>query len=182
MLGFHYASLFVVGTWLPFLVFHYQRHEVITPLHVLVTLFNSINLLICLWELSLYFHQNHIQQTFAKLKKRYRSDVPYAEALFSEVSLSKALTLKHWGIIWAVYSFLDPSYSDEVTFGFWIDTGNGISMLVPSILMTVGLTWDIASARALGVLCMLANYQMMYGTIVYFAGYFHNLRYKGSKT
>ena len=90
MLGFHYTSIFVVGTWAPLAVAHVQRYGSISLRQLMITLFNSINLMICLWELCLYFHQKHIQQTFANLKKKYAlRDVPYTEALFSEVPLSK---------------------------------------------------------------------------------------------
>ena len=35
-------------------------------------------------------------------------------------------------------SLLDPSYVSSTSFGFWIDTGNGITTLVPTLLLSYG--------------------------------------------
>jgi hypothetical protein len=39
-----------------------------------------------------------------------------------------------------------------------------------------GVTWDVPglSARALGVIGIMVNYQMLYGTILYFSNYCYN--------
>ena len=52
--------------------------------------------------------------------------------LFRGISLSEALSLKTWASIWSTYAMIDPSYADTRSFGFWIDTGNGISTLIPT--------------------------------------------------
>jgi len=41
-------------------------------------------------------------------------------------------------ILWSTYSLLDPSYVSTTSFGFWIDTGNGITTLVPTLLLSYG--------------------------------------------
>ena len=43
---------------------------------------------------------------------------------------------------------------------------------------SVGMTWTVLPARALGVIGMLVHYQELYGTVIYFSTYFYNGRYK----
>ena len=55
----------------------------------------------------------------------------------------------------------------QTSFGFWIDTGNGVVTMIPTALLSYGATWDVpgVSARALGVVGLVFNYQMLYGTV-----------------
>ena len=55
MLAFFYVSAFVVGAWAPFVWAHREVHGAVNPAHVALTLFNAVNLLICLWAVS-YTH------------------------------------------------------------------------------------------------------------------------------
>lgn len=57
--------------------------------------------------------------------------------------------------------------------------GNGLSMILPSLLCLVALTFDVLSAQVLGVLLIVIHYQMWYGTLVYFGSYVFNRRYAG---
>eukprot|EP00218_Dolichomastix_sp_CCMP3274_P014879 CAMPEP_0170136450 /NCGR_PEP_ID=MMETSP0033_2-20121228/3306_1 /TAXON_ID=195969 /ORGANISM="Dolichomastix tenuilepis, Strain CCMP3274" /LENGTH=211 /DNA_ID=CAMNT_0010372163 /DNA_START=84 /DNA_END=716 /DNA_ORIENTATION=+ len=179
MLAFVYVSAFVVALWAPFVGVHAAEHGRMSLTHASLVLFNAINILICLWEQSLFLNRAHIKAEYAKLKKRWGKRLPQPMCLFEHVSLREALTLKYWGIIWSTYSILDPSYSDQTTFGFWIDTGNGVSALLPSLVLTYAWTWEALPARAIGALGLVANWQMLYGTLVYFASYACNARYKG---
>jgi hypothetical protein len=50
MIAFAYTCLFVVGAWAPFVCMHWRVHGVVRPLHAVLTLFNAVNLMICLWR------------------------------------------------------------------------------------------------------------------------------------
>ena len=72
--AFTYVTAFVLLFWLPFVKVHYDLyHDVnekrINFTHALLTLFNAVNVLICIWEMSLFVHQNEVQKTYRKLKK-----------------------------------------------------------------------------------------------------------------
>jgi hypothetical protein len=183
MLAFVYTAVFVVGLWLPFVWQHRALHGGVNGAQAAVSLFNAINAMICLWEMALYFHRHKVKATYQALKRKWGRSLPSPMCLFEHVSLRDALTLEHWHVIWATYCILDPSYADCKSFGFWIDTGNGLSMLGPTLLLSAGMTFDVSgllSPRALGLLGFVANYQMLYGTVIYFSSYFHNERFKGS--
>ena len=77
------------------------------------------------------------------------------------------------------------SYADSKSFGFWIDVGNGHFFLLPSYLLSLGITWDGVidylglSPRNQALIGIVSNYVMMHGTFLYFASYLYNRRYDG---
>lgn len=174
-----YVTAFVVAAFGAQVFVHASEHGAVVPAQAAAALFVAINALICVWEVSLFVHRAEVRRQYAALRRRYKRRLPPGVALFDTVTLSQALSLKHWAVIWSTYSLLDDSYSDPKSFGFWIDTGNGISMLVPTVLLGVGMTYDVLPARALGALGLVANWQMLYGTVLYFSQYCLNERYKG---
>jgi|TARA_B100001540_G_C15547247_1_gene524178 hypothetical protein len=186
MLAFFYASAFVLLFWAPFVYYHREVHGVVNPTHCALTLFNAVNVLICLWEHALFLHRDRIRKHHAALKKRHGDrTLPSPLCLFERITPRQALSYEYWSVIWSTYSLLDPSYANQTSFGFWIDTGNGVVTLAPTLLLSVGATWDLAnysplglSNRALGVLGVVINYQMLYGTVLYFGNYCLNAYYR----
>lgn len=92
--------------------------------------------------------------------------------------MSEAFTLKYWANVWLFYCLFDSSYAEDKSYGFWIDSGNGFSTLVPSVLFIVGLSVDILSPINLGLLGMIMFYQEFYGTVLYFWSYCYQQRYR----
>jgi TRAP-type C4-dicarboxylate transport system permease large subunit len=86
--------------------------------------------------------------------------------------------------MWSTYSLYDPSYQNHESFGFFIDFGNGLSTIPPSILMNFAMVLSNTSSAFLSPLfvgCVgLAMYwQVMYGTIIYVLSFVYNRRYEG---
>jgi len=97
------------------------------------------------------------------------------------------LSLEYWSIVFAQYASLDPSYVEHNSWSFWVDCGNGFTTLAPTLALSVGITrWPAiepiisASPRMLGLLAVVVNYQMAYGTVLYFANYAYNGYYRGA--
>jgi len=189
MLAFVYVSAFVVAAWLPFVWFHHAHHGVVNPAHVTLTLFNAVNLLICVWEHALFLYRAEILREHKKLKVKHcakgKRALPSPLCLFENITLRQALSHKHWSVIWSQYSLLDPSYADPKSFGFWIDTGNGIVTLPATLLLSYHPTFYDADVslwqpRTVGVIGMIFNYQMLYGTVLYFASYRLNRYHEGA--
>ena len=191
--AFTYVTAFVLLFWLPFVKVHYDLyHDVnekrINFTHALLTLFNAVNVLICIWEMSLFVYQNEVQKTYRKLKKEVEKrrggggDLPTPLCLFEKITLREALSLKHWHVIWSTYALLDPSYVQTQSWGFWVDTGNGFVTIAPTTAMTVGATYDLSrfgvSPLAYGLIGLIFNYQMMYGTVIYFSNYTYQRYYE----
>jgi hypothetical protein len=147
MLAFFYVSAFVVGAWAPFVWAHREVHGAVNPAHVALTLFNAVNLLICLWEHALFLHRGKIRREHARLKRKHGDRaLPKPLCLFEDISLAQALSYEHWSIIWSQYSLLDPSYADQRSFGFWVDSGNGLVTLPATLLLSHAATYAGTSA------------------------------------
>eukprot|EP00197_Chlamydomonas_leiostraca_P009167 CAMPEP_0202876214 /NCGR_PEP_ID=MMETSP1391-20130828/28660_1 /ASSEMBLY_ACC=CAM_ASM_000867 /TAXON_ID=1034604 /ORGANISM="Chlamydomonas leiostraca, Strain SAG 11-49" /LENGTH=180 /DNA_ID=CAMNT_0049558013 /DNA_START=33 /DNA_END=575 /DNA_ORIENTATION=+ len=135
--------------------------------------------MICLWEMSLFFHRKLIRSQYLSMKRKYEGKLPSPMFMFEHVSFLEALTLKHWAKVWSTYSLMDPSYSELNSFGFAIDCGNAFTAIIPSILLALSCTWDIMPAKTMGLVGIISNYQMLYGTVLYFFSYVINERWKG---
>jgi hypothetical protein len=177
MLAFVYVASFVVGAWAPFVWAHREVHGVVNPAHLALTLFNAVNVLICVWEHALFLHRGKIKREHARLKRKHGDRaLPKPLCLFEHVSLSRALSYEHWSVIWSQYALLDPSYADQRSFGFWIDYGNGVVTLPATLLLSHAATYAgknayFLSTEAVAVVGIVVNYQMLYGTVLYFCNY-----------
>ena len=180
MLAFFYVSAFVVGAWAPFVWAHREVHGAVNPAHVALTLFNAVNALICLWEHALFLHRGKIKREHARLKRKHGDRaLPKPLCLFEDVSPRQALSYAHWSVIWSQYALLDPSYADQRSFGFWVDSGNGVVTLPATLLLSHAATYAgddrgdgyVLSTKAVAVLGIVFNYQMLYGTVLYFCNY-----------
>lgn len=179
MQSFHYVVLFVVATTGPSVWLHIKEHNVLSWMHIGLSLFHCINIMICMWEWSLFFYRHLVRSHYVSMKSKYGGKLPSPMFMFENVSLKDALSLKHWSKVWSTYSLMDPSYSEINSFGFAIDVGNGFSAIIPSVLFLLCLTWNIMSPMTIGIIALMSNYQMFYGTVMYFFSYVVNERWKG---
>ena len=90
--------------------------------------------------------------------------LPSPLCLFEDISLSQALSLKYWSIIFAQYASLDPSYVQHTSWSFWIDVGNGFTTLIPTVALSIAVTGfpvvpliASISPRTLGVVTVVMN-------------------------
>ena len=95
------------------------------------------------------------------------------------MTLRNVLSPTLWAHVWSTYSIWDNSYADRRSFGFFADVGNGISTLLPSFVLMVGMTMPILPPRVLGVIGLVFFYQFFYQTSLYFFAYMFNKRYQG---
>lgn len=131
------------------------------------------------WEIGLFFTADAIRDEYLESKDRFagrpmdRMDEVFAQ----RIPLSKLFSFSSWTGIWSSYALFDPGYSRKGSIGF--DVGNGFSTLLPAVLFAAGMTFDLVSARVLGVVGIALFWQMFYGTVVYFFQFFHNGRHIG---
>eukprot|EP00039_Didymoeca_costata_P004811 m.76298 g.76298 ORF g.76298 m.76298 type:complete len:222 (+) comp12550_c0_seq2:311-976(+) len=177
--GIAYCTAFIALPLLASIGFHCTLHS-FNLIHAGLALFQLINILICIWEQALFFEQAKVQREHAGFQKKYgnKGVLPNPIILFRNMSLSEALTFNTWTEIWSTYAQIDESYVDEKSFGFWIDTGNGLTTIIPSILFGVGMTWDILSPKLFATVGIVTHYQELYGTVLYFSSFFYNGRHK----
>jgi hypothetical protein len=169
-----------VGTAVPIALHHHawgwNVHE------AALAFFLWLNVIIACWELCLFARIGAIEAEHDALRAKYPQgrELDAVGAFFGDrVAPGEVLSPRTWSRVWATYALFDPSYADRRSFGFAIDVGNGVTTLVPGLLFLYGMTYDLVPARALGIVGLLACYQMFYGTVVYFFTFVFNKRYRG---
>lgn len=160
------------------LAWHYRTHGLFNATHALLAVFLTINAWICICELALLCYPEHIQRESAGFIAKYGDSKLPPVFLFLGVRVRDVLSLKYWSVMWSTYASLDASYVDTATFGYCVDTCNGMSTLLPTVVFALGMTsHTLLSARVLGMLGLISFYQELYGTVVYFFQFFFNRRH-----
>jgi len=116
----------LIGTALP-IYLHVEQHGRLNIVQAILSFFLSLNILICLWEISLGLNITLIKKDFESLKKKYKHDNwgAVVDLFLEPLTFSKLFSLRFWSKIWSTYSLYDPSYSNRESFGFFVDVGNG---------------------------------------------------------
>jgi hypothetical protein len=170
----------VVGTVAPVLL-HHEVHGVWSVHQMALAFFLWLNFIIALWEICLFLRIDRIEADYARFAKQYAGrPLDRVKDFFgAKISLAQIFSPTTWSEIWSSYALFDPAYADRKSFGFWIDTGNGFTTSIVSLLCLYGMTLHELPARAFGLVLLIACYQMGYGALVYFSSYVFNERYVG---
>ena len=163
------ALLLAVGLGTRYLV-HGDFHVV----HGLLSLFFSLNLVICYWEACLFLRRDRIA-TRAEYWRRWQSETgrtPAIQFLFARVPLRRALSPTVWADVWATYSLFDGSFADRRTFGFSADVANGFVTPVPTLVLYATYTTGFLPAVVAGILGVMLSWQWVYVTSVYWVSFF----------
>jgi len=158
---------------------HYAIHGVVNGWQVALAFFLAINLLICVWEISLFFRIADIERWFHRPGEG--EPRPAGNLYTTPVTLRELASTRRWALVWYGYARYDPSYADRRSFGFAIDVGNGFSTLLPSLFFLVAMSVPLVSPVVLGIVGLLIFYQKFYGTCLYFFTWFFNRRYAGHR-
>ncbi len=172
--------LLAAGTGLP-IYCHYQHHGVVNPIQVALAFFLWLNVVICYWEISLGLRIDYIKDDYDKIRAgEYGSRGDAVWSFFnSKLTLRNFASPTLWARVWSCYSSWDDSYADRKSFGFFADVGNGISTLIPSFILLIGMTHPILPPQILGLIGLVFFYQFFYQTSLYFFAYMFNKRYQG---
>ncbi|BCO35994.1 hypothetical protein BMW24_008600 [Mycobacterium heckeshornense] len=167
------------GTAVP-VVLHTSRYGLTTG-QLLLALFLWINVLVTFLEISLFLQINLIKERYAEYVLTYRGREfdRLIEFVTAPIRWSEVPRPRRWADGWATYALFDDAYASEKAFGFWGDTGNGFSTLIPSALFLYGMTYDVLPARWLGTLGVALFWQKLYGTVIYFWAYLYNRQFAG---
>jgi hypothetical protein len=169
----------VAGTALP-IALHVHAHG--WNVHEAgLAFFLWLNVIIAGWELCLFARISTIEAAHPARVAQYKGcELDAVRAFFAtRVPVTAIFSPAVWSELWATYALFDDSYADRRSFGFAIDVGNGVTTIVPALLFLYGMTFDLVSPRVLGIVGLIACYQMWYGTLVYFFTYVFNRRWRG---
>ena len=174
------SGVTVLGTAIP-VALHYATHGVFNGHQIALAFFFWLNAIIAFWEVCLFLHIDRIHGQYLDLREVYRGrELARVFDFFgSRIPFSKVFSTLTWSEIWSSYALFDESYADKKSYGFFIDIGNGVTTLLPSLLFAYGMTFEVMPARMFGIIGLIFSYQMLYGTLLYFASFVLNQRYRG---
>lgn len=143
-------------------------------IHGLFSLFFSFNLLLCYWEMCLFFKRDYIERRteYWRARQRESGRPPSVEFLTTRVPLTKILSPTVWADVWATYALVDGSFSDRRSLGFNIDFANGFVAALPILILYAAFTVDFMPAVLAGMLGLILFWQWTYVTSVYLASFF----------
>jgi len=158
----------------------WQIHGRLDWIHAVLSLFLSINLLICYWEACLFLRRDYIERRFEHWRQRQRETgrIPAFEFLAARISLRQVVSTTVWADVWATYCLYDASFSDRRTYGFNVDTANGFATLVPTALLYAAYTVGFLSAVVAGMIGLMLFWQWVYMTFVYLSSFFIAKRHR----
>ena len=147
----------------------YQVHGSFSLAYVIVVFFLGLNLLVNYWELILWYKVDFIKEKSDQYYAEHQEDksLPMLEFMQSKVTLDKIFSPTYWAGAWIGYSMYDRSYANRKTFGFAADVGNGLSTLIPSLMLHIGFTYHFLDANIFGIIMLAFMWQMCYGTFIY---------------
>ena len=163
------AAAVVVLLTLAWNAVSYRLHGDLNPYFLLLSLFLSINLLICYWEVCLYLRRDYIAERAGYWQERRAATgrTPAVEFLTARVPLRRVGSPTVWADVWATYALYDGAYTDRSTFGFNADVGNGFFTPIPSIILLAALTFGFMPAVFAGILGIALFWQWVYVTSLY---------------
>ena len=157
----------------------------VSPLILSLLFFNNLNILIALCEICLGLNITYIQGHYKKLREQYPNGTEWVaciDYLTNPLTPRQVFHSHTWSTMWSTYALYDPSYQNNESFGFFIDFGNGISTIPPSILMNVAICYpNNVSSVWVGCIGLCYYWQVMYGAIVYVFTFLFNKRYVGKR-
>lgn len=143
-------------------------------IHAVLSLFFSINLLICYFEACLFLRRDYIEARTGYWRERRgeTGKTPAVQFLLTKIPLAKTLSPTVWADIWATYAQFDSSYADRRTYGFNVDIANGFATPLPTLLLYAAYTFDILPALVAGIIGVMLFWQLTYMTSVYLVSFF----------
>ncbi len=152
----------------------YYIHGDLNLIHSLLSLFFSVNLLICYWEACLFLRRDYIEARtdYWRERRRETGRTPIGDFLVTRVALTRVLSPTLWADVWATYSQYDGSYADRRTFGYNADVANGFVTPVPTLILYAAYTINFLPALFAGIIGVMLFWQWTYVTSVYFISFF----------
>ena len=164
-----FAAAVVVLLTLAWNAVSYRLHGGLNPYYFVLSLFLSINLLICYWEICLYLRHEYVVER-ARYWRELRASTgrkPAVEFLTAAIPLRRVCSPTVWADVWAAYALYDDAYTRRSTLGFNADIGNGFFTPVPSIVLLAALATGFMPATFAGILGIALFWQWVYVSSLY---------------
>ena len=164
--------------------FRYSTEGSFDTLHVILTIFLAVNVLVCLWQWCLFLRRDYIGTRVDHW--RTQGEVMGASAskafMNTRLSISQIFSVTFWSEIYSVYSVTDPAYTDKTSCGFNTDIWNGFWTFIPTVLLLVTFASPFIPPFVTGVIGIALFHQWIFGTVMYSASFYVGGHYKSVST
>ena len=152
----------------------FLAHGNLNAWYCLLSLFFSINIVICYWEACLFWRRGYIEKRVEFWRDRRGSigRSAAAEFLATRVPLRRCVSPTFWADIWGTYALFDGSYGDRRTYGFNVDFCNGFFTAIPTLVLHATFTVAFLPAVYAGILGVMLFWQWVYLTAVYYVSFY----------
>ena len=159
---------------LPGIGFRYLFHGELDVFQSLFSLFFATNILICYWEMCLFFRRDYIKKRAEFWCRRWQDTgrTPALEFLTTRVPLNRILSPTIWADAWATYSMFDSAYADRDTYGFNVDVANGFMTPAPTLALYLTYATGLLPAVAAGILGAMLFWQWVYMSSLYLVSFY----------
>lgn len=158
----------------------YLAHGNLNAWYCLLSLFFAINVVVCYWEICLFWRRGYIEKR-ADFWRERRASIgrsAAAEFLASRVPLRNCVSPTLWADIWGTYALYDGSYADRRTYGFHADFANGFFTAIPTLVLHAAFAVGFLPAVFAGILGVMLFWQWTYMTSVYYVSFYVARRQK----
>lgn len=141
--------------------------------YCVLSLFFSINLLICFWEACLYLGHDQIDQRAEYWQNLHKETgrSPAVAFLGSRVPLEQVFSSAFWVNVWASYSYYDGAYTDRASYGFNVDVANGFTSWIPTLILYAAYTVNFLPAVVVGLIGAMLFWQWVYMSSLYWVSF-----------
>lgn len=155
-------------------------HPDIGVAYVVLALFLSTNLVICYWEICLFFRRDYIESRtdYWRERRQQTGRNPAIEFLATKVPLKSALSPTVWADVWATYASYDGSFADRRSYGFNVDVGNGFGTAIPTLILYGAFATEFLPPVAAGIIGIMFCWQWTYATSAYLMSFFIARRHR----
>ncbi len=152
----------------------YAVHGRFSVAYGLLSLFLSINLLVCYSEVCLLLRPDRVAERMRHWRERSAATGrwPATEFLASRVPLRSVWKADTWIDMWAAYALYDGSYADRRSYGFNAEVANGFASPIPATLLGLALVLDLVPALVVAILGVALGWQWTYTTCVYMGSFY----------
>ena len=146
----------------------YLAHGHLNAWYCLLSLFVSINIVICYWEACLFWRCGQIgkRARFWRDRRASTGRSAAAEFLATRVPLRQCVSPTLWADIWGTHALYDRSYADRRTYGFNAAVVNGFFTAVPTLVLHATFTIAFLPAVFAGTLGVMLFWQWTHMTSV----------------
>ena len=158
----------------------YYVQQDLSVIHAILSVFFSINVLICWWEMCLYSQRTRIENRTAYWRdwRIETGRLPHVEFFTAKIPITRVCSSKIWADVWATYAQYDPSFADRRTYGFNVDIANGFFTLLPTIFLYAVFTIYFLPAYVAGMVGLILFWQWTYMTSIYWVSFFVAKRHR----